>query len=60
MPTVSVVIPLYNKVRHVQRAIDSVLAQTHGDFELVVVDDGSTDGSAEIVRRYGDGRIRLG
>lgn len=59
MTTVSAIIPLYNKVRHVQRAIDSVLAQTHADFELIVVDDGSTDGSAEVVRRRADRRIRL-
>jgi glycosyltransferase involved in cell wall biosynthesis len=56
---VSAVIPLYNKVSHVQRAIDSVLAQTCGDWELIVVDDGSTDGSADVVRRNSDGRIRL-
>ena len=56
---VSVVIPLYNKAAHIQRAIDSVLAQTCGDFELIGVDDGSTDGSGDIVRRYTDPRIRL-
>jgi glycosyltransferase involved in cell wall biosynthesis len=56
---VSVVIPLYNKVRHIARAINSVLAQTIGDFELIVVDDGSTDGSGDIVRQYTDPRIRL-
>jgi glycosyltransferase involved in cell wall biosynthesis len=56
---VSVIIPLYNKVRHVQRTIDAVLGQTHGDFELIVVDDGSTDGSADVVRRCADPRVRL-
>ncbi len=56
---VSVVIPLYNKVRHIRRAIDSVLKQTCQDFELVIVDDGSTDGSGDIVRQFADPRIRL-
>jgi glycosyltransferase involved in cell wall biosynthesis len=56
---VSVVIPLYNKVRHIRRAIDSVLAQMFQDFELIVVDDGSTDGGGDIVRRLTDPRIRL-
>jgi len=58
-PTVSVVIPLFNKEPCVARALDSVLAQTFGDFEVVVVDDGSTDRSAEIVTSYGDSRIKL-
>ena len=56
---VSVIIPLYNKAPYIQRTIDSVLAQTHADFEVIVVDYGSTDGSGEIVRRYSDPRLRL-
>jgi glycosyltransferase involved in cell wall biosynthesis len=56
---ISVVIPLYNKIRHIRRAIDSVLAQKYSDFELIVVDDGSTDGSADVVRLIADPRIRL-
>ena len=56
---VSVVIPLYNKARHIHRAIHSVLAQTWQDFELIVVDDGSTDGGGEIVSMMPDPRIRL-
>lgn len=59
MPLVSVVIPLYNKELHIKRAIDSVLAQKIQDFELVIVDDGSTDNSAEIVKAVHDTRIRL-
>ena len=56
---VSVVIPLYNKVRHIERALDSVLAQTHPEFEVIVVNDGSTDGSERVVEQYTDPRIRL-
>jgi glycosyltransferase involved in cell wall biosynthesis len=55
----SVVIPLYNKALYLQRALDSVLAQTVQDFEIVVVDDGSTDDGANLVRAYQDPRIRL-
>lgn len=55
----SVVIPLYEKAAHIQRAIDSVLAQTFTRFEVVVVDDGSTDGGGDLVRRYTDCRVRL-
>lgn len=58
-PKVSVVIPLYNKGPHIARALESVLAQSMKDFELVVVDDASTDGGADIVRHHPDGRIRL-
>ena len=55
----TVVIPLYNKAPYIRRTIDSVLSQSFTDFELVVVDDGSTDGSADIVRAYTDSRVRL-
>ena len=58
-PTVSVVIPLYNKRPHIARAFESVLAQNVQDFEVVVVDDASTDGGAEMVRGKDDARIRL-
>lgn len=56
---ISVVIPLYNKAAQIERTLKSVLAQTYGDYEVVVVDDGSTDGSADVVRRIADLRIRV-
>lgn len=59
MPVFSVVIPLYNKEPHICRALDSVLTQTFQDFEILVIDDGSTDKSAEIVKNYTDPRILL-
>lgn len=52
--TVSVVIPAYNAAWCIRRAIDSVLAQSFRDFELIVVDDGSTDGTAAVLAAYGD------
>ena len=58
MPKVSVIIPTYNRLPVVKEAVDSVLAQDFEDFELIVVDDGSTDGTAEEIKRYG-GRVRL-
>lgn len=58
LPRISVVIPLYNKRATVGRAIRSVLSQTVADFEVVVVDDGSTDGGLEVVRAFVDPRIR--
>lgn len=60
-PLVSVVMPLYNAARFLRRPVESVLAQSHRELELVVVDDGSTDGGADLVEEYagGDRRLRL-
>ena len=55
---ISVVIPLYNKGQLVRRAIDSVLSQSYHDFEIIVIDDGSTDDSADVVHAIADDRIR--
>jgi len=59
-PKVSVLIPTYNYARYLPEAIESVLAQDFGDFELLASDDGSKDGSAEIIREYArrDPRVR--
>ena len=57
--SVSVVIPVYNGERFLQDSINSVLGQTFTDFEIVIVDDGSTDGSTDIVRSYSDARLRM-
>lgn len=56
---ISVIIPLYNKADSIAKALDSILAQTYQDFEVVVVDDGSTDNGATIVEQHKDSRIRL-
>lgn len=52
MPNVSVIIPTYNRARTVREAIDSVLSQSYSDLELIVVDDGSTDETRDIVSSY--------
>lgn len=59
MPRISVIVPAYNRAGQIRRAINSVLAQDFGDFELVVVDDASTDGTADVARAYRDKRIRV-
>ena len=58
MPKVSVIIPTYHRLPMLKEAVDSVLAQDFEDIELIVVDDASTDGTGEEMKRYG-GRVRL-
>lgn len=58
-PLVSVVMPVYNVEAYVAEAIKSVLAQTFGDFELILVDDGGTDRSVEICRYFDDPRLQM-
>lgn len=55
----SIVIPVYNKAPHLERSINSVLNQTYSKFELIIIDDGSTDGSLEIIQSFADFRIRI-
>ena len=55
---VSVIISTYNRANLLPRAVNSILAQTYTDFELIIVDDGSTDGTDEVILQFSDSRIR--
>lgn len=57
-PHVSIIVPVFNGARHIEATVQSVLAQRYTDWELIVVDDGSTDGTAELLRPF-RGQIRL-
>ena len=57
LPTLSVLMPVYNGMEYLIPAIDSILAQTYRDFELIIVNDGSTDGTQSIIESYLDPRI---
>jgi glycosyltransferase involved in cell wall biosynthesis len=57
-PTITVVVPAYNEERYIAEALDAIFAQTLAPLEVIVVDDGSTDGTVETVARY-EGRVRL-
>lgn len=56
---VSVIVPVYNTVSYLPACVRSVLAQTHSDFELILIDDGSQDGSAELCRTLQDTDSRI-
>ena len=58
-PLVSVVMPVYNREAFLAEAIESILAQTYTNFEFIIVDDGSTDNSVDIIQSYRDPRIRM-
>jgi glycosyltransferase involved in cell wall biosynthesis len=58
-PKVSVVLPVYNSEHTISKSIDSVLTQTYDNIELLIIDDGSTDNSREIINTYDDSRINL-
>jgi glycosyltransferase involved in cell wall biosynthesis len=55
---VSVIIPAFNAAAYIRKSVESVLAQTYQNFEVIVIDDGSTDGTAEIVKSFVDKRIK--
>lgn len=59
MPKVTVAMPVYNDAAYVREAIDSILVQTLRDFELLIIDDGSTDATPDIISTYSDKRIRI-
>ncbi|MDY6936873.1 MAG: glycosyltransferase [Cyanobacteriota bacterium] len=58
-PTISVIIPVYNGAGTIQETIESVLSQTFTDFELIIVDDGSTDNTVDVVKSIGDYRLKV-
>ena len=58
-PAISVIVPAYNTAATIGECIDSILAQTFTDFDLIIADDGSTDNTCEIISRYKDPRMRL-
>jgi glycosyltransferase involved in cell wall biosynthesis len=59
MPRVTVLVPVYNGASHLGETLTSLLAQTYKDFELLIIDDGSTDNSVEIIKSFSDPRIRM-
>ena len=59
MPAVSIIIPVYNIGKYLEKCLDSVIAQTFPDIEIIVVNDGSTDNSPEIIARYADKDPRI-
>lgn len=59
MTRISVILPVYNAEKYVRKAIESVLNQSFTDFELIVVNDGSTDSTPEIIKSFDDERIRI-
>ena len=58
-PLVTVLMPVFNAEKYLRLAIDSVLNQSYSYFEFLIIDDGSTDQSAQIIRSYSDPRIRF-
>lgn len=58
-PKISVIMPAYNAEAYISDAIESILVQTYGDFEFIIMDDGSKDRTLEIIKKYDDSRIRL-
>ncbi len=59
MPAVSVIMSVYNGEKYLRKAVDSILNQTFDDFELIIVNDASTDGTGDILKQYNDTRILI-
>ena len=59
MPEITILMPVRNGEKYIKESIDSILKQTFTDFELLIMDDGSTDRTVERIERYTDERIRL-
>lgn len=57
LPFVSLIIPAYNAERYRRRALESVINQTHQNIEIIIIDDGSTDKTANIIKSFQDSRI---
>ena len=59
MPEISIIVPVYNTEKYLHRCINSILAQTYSDFELILVDDGSPDNSGKICEEYAEKDYRI-
>lgn len=55
----SIIVPVYNKSRYLKDCIDSILAQSHTNFEIIAINDGSTDNSLDILNSYDDSRLKI-
>ena len=58
-PVVSVLMPAFNAEKYIAQAVDSILQQTFHNFELIILNDGSTDGTSQIIEKMNDQRIRV-
>lgn len=52
IPKISVIVPVYNRERYIEKCIDSIISQTLKEIEIIIVNDGSTDGSLEKIKKY--------
>ena len=58
-PLISIIVATYNRAKTISRAIDSILAQTYDNFEIIIVDDGSADDTLKILSKYNDAKIKI-